>query len=140
MPLRAPLSLRADPRRHIELPGEPKAIVEPAEAGAEAVVVERHQHLAALRQAVESLLQRLFVRQVDEQRHRRGKAEIMADRAVDKHQVLPVEIDGGMLDQSPAVRRRVVMLHLHETKARKHLAVEVDRLLRLPWNMTKVET
>ena len=32
------------------------------------------------------------------------------------------------------------MLHLHETKARKHLAVEVDRLLRLPWNMTKVET
>ena len=140
MPLRAPLSLRADPRRHIELPGEPKAIVEPAEAGAEAVVVERHQHLAAFRQAVESLLQRLFVRQVDEQRHRRGKAEVMADRAIGKHQVLPIKIDGRMLDQPPAVRRRIVMLHLHEPKTLEHLAVKVDRPLRLSWNMTKVET
>lgn len=94
----SPLASGQIPRRHIELPGKPKAIVEPAEASAEAVVVKWHQHLAALRQAVESLLQRLFVRQVDEQRHRRGKAEIMADRAVGKHQVLPVEIDGGMLD------------------------------------------
>ncbi len=31
----------------------------------------------------------------------------MADRAVDKHQVLPIEIDGSMLDQSPAVRRLI---------------------------------
>ncbi len=73
---------RSRRRGHVQLPGHAEAIVAPAEAGAEAVVVERHQHLAAVCQQREHAIELGDIAAVHEQRRRRREVKRVCDGAV----------------------------------------------------------
>src|SRR5690606_8499686 len=72
----------------VQLPGDAETVGEPAEPRAEAVFADRHEHVPALRQPGEGRVQLGLALALDEQRHRRGEAEAVPDRAVDA-EVLP---------------------------------------------------
>src|SRR3954453_13878519 len=66
----------------VQLPGDPEAVGEPAEPGAEAVVADRHEHGPAVREPGEGRVQLGLALALDEQGGRRGEGERVLDWVV----------------------------------------------------------
>lgn len=58
-------------------------------------------------------------------RDRRGKAEVMADRAVNKHQIMPIKIDGSLLDPSRPAIALIKMQQLLNLETGKQFAIKI---------------
>ena len=75
-------------------------ITDPAEAGAEPVVVERHEDLAAIGEPTEEAFELVVVIALDPQRYGRGEAPRMIDRTVGAAEVATREAELRDLDRA----------------------------------------
>ena len=73
-------------------------ITDPSEAGAEPVVVELHEHLAAIGEPIEESLELVVVVAVDPQRDRGGEPPCMIDRTIGTAELAAGETEPGDLD------------------------------------------
>ena len=70
-------------------------VADPAEAGAEPVIVDRHEDLTILRQSIEESLEFVAVVALDPDRHRRSETPGMIDGAVGAAEFTVGETESG---------------------------------------------
>jgi hypothetical protein len=80
----------------VELPGQAESVGDPAELGAEAVLTQRHQGLAAFGKGGVAAIEFVLGVALDEQRDGRGERELVP-AAVDAHEFLAGQGEGGVL-------------------------------------------
>ena len=117
--------------RQIQLPGNAEAVVDPTEALAETVIVERHQHGTVLGQHGCERDDLVLALAFDEEGEGGGKIEGVFDRAVDALDPLCAEPEERNLDAAfRTLLARAIVLDLQHLGIREQRDVEGHGCLR----------
>src|SRR5262245_53601794 len=112
----------------VELPGHAKTIVQPSKPTAEAVVVQWHEDLAAVREPGKYPVQFFCAIEVDKGGAGRGEREVMLHRTVGAHELSAAKREPRDLDRaSRAALAGAVTIGAHDTRFRERSDIEVHR-------------